>query len=397
MPPSLTLPITAARVAAQALRERVSTAPVTSADEVPATFDAITDEWLTATLCSGTPGARVVSHEVSGGSDGASSRRAIHVRYDAAGERAALPTRLFAKSAESLQSRLFLVLGGVTEGEAIFYRDLRPQLDRLRSPRAFHAASDERTFRSIVLMDDLAAEGWAFPDPMTETLSRADAEAMVDQMAYYHAAFWGNRVQSVALARLQTTHAFQERLNAIGIEKRALVGIERGRDDLPPGVLRRRDELIPATMAALRLNSSGVPTLLHQDVHQGNWLRDPEGRLGLYDWQAVARGEWALDVTYALAVNLTVEDRRAWEDDLLRRYLERLGEEGVPAPPPFDEAKLRYRQQPFHVLIFALLTIGAGRMQPDMQPQDYMSRCLRRIATFIDDHDSIDGLAQTRP
>ena len=34
-------------------------------------------------------------------------------------------------------------------------------------------------------------------------------------------------------------------------------------------------------MRALHLNSSGTPTLLHQDVHQGNWLRDPDGRMGL--------------------------------------------------------------------------------------------------------------------
>jgi aminoglycoside phosphotransferase (APT) family kinase protein len=61
----------------------------------------------------------------------------------------------------------------------------------------------------------------------------------------------------------------------------------------------------------------GAPALLHQDVHQGNWLRDPGGRMGLYDWQAVAIGEWALDYTSALAVNLGIDDRRAWEQGLL--------------------------------------------------------------------------------
>jgi len=142
----------------------------------------------------------------------------------------------------------------------------------------------------------------------------------------------------------------------------------------------------------LRLNSSGTPTLLHQDVHQGNWLRDADGRLGLYDWQAVARGEWALDFAYAMSVNLQIEDRRAWERELLERYLWRLGEEGVQNPPPFEQAWLRYRQQPFHVVIFSLLTIGAGRFQPAMQPKDYMARCWERIAIFLDDHDSLDSV-----
>jgi len=392
VPNATTVPVVATKVGAQILRERLRPRPAVTAADIPVRLDALTDDWLTAVLCREAPGARVLGHELVGGSDGTSSRRAVQVRYNAAGEAAGLPTRLFAKSASSFQSRLFLVLGGVTEAETIFYRDIRHELDRLRSPRAYFAASDDRTFRSIVLMDDLAAQGWTFPDPMSETLSRQDAEDMVDQMAYYHATFWGDPRLDTQFGRLQTTYDFQARLNAIGIEKRAVVGIERGRDDLPPALYRRKAEILPATMRALQRNSSGTRTLLHQDVHQGNWMRDPDGRMGLYDWQAVAKGEWALDVSYAMAVNLTVEDRRAWEPDLLERYLQRLGEEGVERPPTLEEAWLRYRQQPFHVLIFALLTIGAGRLQPDMQPKDYMSRCLRRIATFVDDHESLDSL-----
>ena len=74
-------------------------------------------------------------------------------------------------------------------------------------------------------------------------------------------------------------------------------------------------------------------------------------------------------------------------------YLWRLGEEGVSASPSFDQAWLRYRQQPLHVVIFSLLTIGAGRFQPAMQPKDYMARCWERIATFLDDHDSLDSIS----
>ena len=114
--------------------------------------------------------------------------------------------------------------------------------------------------------------------------------------------------------------------------------------------------------------------------------------MGLYDWQAVATGESALDYTYALAVNLQVEDRRAWEQDLLERYLWRLGDEAVSNPPAFDQAWLRYRQQPFHVLIWALATVGAGRLHANMQPRDYMLRCVERIATFVEDHESLDSL-----
>ena len=386
------LPLVAAKLAANVARERLAPARVTSLKDVPPSANALTNEWLTAALCREVPGAAVVGFEVVGGSDGTSSRRAIRVDYNPKGHQAGLPTRLFTKSASSFQSRLMLVAGGVTESETIFYHDVRPQLDRLRSPRSYYAAFDRKTYRSIVIMDDLSAEGWTFPDPMHDTISRRDAEDMIDQMAYYHAAFWNDPRPTSQFRRLATTEVFQQRINDVGLLKAAHRGLDHIETTTPPAIYRRRDELIPTTMRALRLNSSGTPTLLHQDVHQGNWLRDADGRLGLYDWQAVARGEWALDFAYAMSVNLQIEDRRAWERELLERYLWRLGEEGVQNPPPFEQAWLRYRQQPFHVVIFSLLTIGAGRFQPAMQPKDYMARCWERIATFLDDHDSLDSV-----
>ncbi len=390
--PRAHIPVLAAKIAANVAKERLLPKAATALEDVPASASALTTEWLTAVLGRNTPAAVVTDFEVVGGSDGTSSRRALRVSYNSAGEAAGLPTRLFMKSAASFQSRLMLGLGGVTQCETIFYRDIRPELDRLRSPRAFHAAFDPRTYGSIVIMDDLSADGWTFPDPMQDSINRQDAEDMVDQMAYYHAAFWDDPRLNRQFTQLPTTEVFQQRLNDVGLEKRARVGIERGRSVMPAALYRRKNEILPATMRALRLNSAGTLTVLHQDVHQGNWLRDSDGRMGLYDWQAVAKGEWALDFTYALANNLTTEDRRAWERELIERYLWRLGEEGVPRPPSFDEAWLRYRQQPFHVVVFALFTIGAGRLQPNMQPEDYMLRCWERIATFVDDHDSLDSL-----
>jgi hypothetical protein len=389
MTTKIQLPLLAAKLAANVARELFAPSRVTSLKDVPPSANALTNEWLTAALCRDVPGSVVVDFDIVGGSDGTSSRRAVRVDYNPAGQKAGLPTRLFTKSASSFQSRLMLVADGVTESETIFYRDVRPQLDRLRSPSSYYATFDPKTYRSIVVMDDLSVDGWTFPDPMQDAISRRDAEDMVDQMAYYHAAFWDDPRLSNQFG-LATTEIFQQRINDVGLRKAAHRGLDQIEAVTPPAIYRRREELIPTTMRALHLNSRGTPTLLHQDVHQGNWLRDPDGRMGLYDWQAVARGEWALDFTYAMAVNLPIEDRRAWERELLERYLWRLSEEGVKNPPSFEQAWLRYRQQPFHVVIFSLLTIGAGRFQPVMQPKDYMARCWERIATFLDDHDSLD-------
>ena len=73
-------------------------------------------------------------------------------------------------------------------------------------------------------------------------------------------------------------------------------------------------------------------------------VRDGDGRMGLCDWQCVSAGHWSLDVAYALTTLLTIEDRRAWERDLLARYLERSGapespDEAFDALPPADPAR----------------------------------------------------------
>lgn len=63
-------------------------------------------------------------------------------------------------------------------------------------------------------------------------------------------------------------------------------------------------------MRSLELNVSGPRTLLHCDVHIGNWYSVEESGMGLVDWQCMATGEWALDFVYILMSALTVEDRR---------------------------------------------------------------------------------------
>jgi hypothetical protein len=275
-------------------------------------------------------------------------------------------------------------------GEYVFYTDLRPDLD-LRSPRSYGAAFDARSYRSIVLLEDLTAQGWTFPDPLTLTISRADAEDMVSQLARYHGPLWDSP-RLASLDGLRTSEKFQLDLNrTVGFDKRVDAGITRAQAVLPASIWRRRREVWPAVMRSLAINVTGPQTLLHQDLHPGNWLRDPEGRMGLYDWQCVGTGGWAVDYSYALT-GLATDDRRAWERDLLALYLDELAGHGVPDPPSPDEAWKAYRQQPFHALAFGLFNLGRGMLQPRMQPDDYTRAAIQRIAQTVEDLESLDAL-----
>jgi aminoglycoside phosphotransferase (APT) family kinase protein len=114
--------------------------------------------------------------------------------------------------------------------------------------------------------------------------------------------------------------------------------------------------------------------------------------MGLCDWQLMTRGNWALDVAYALTSALTVDDRRAWERELIEVYLDQLKACGGPSDLDFDLAWRLYRQQVFHGLIFWLYTIGHGALQPAMQP-DAVSRInLERMTNAIVDLESLDSI-----
>jgi hypothetical protein len=380
------------QVAATVAVERVGPAPrLDRPGAVPPRAEVVTTAWLTEVLCAGVAGAAVTDVEILGGSDGTSSRRALRVTYNAAGEAAGLPTRLFSKAAAGLFSRILLGLTDIAEGEALFYNLARPTLE-LRSPRAFHAAFDPRSRRSFVLLEDLSVAGWTFPDPQDNPVTRADAEDMVAELAAYHAAFWGSPRFATDLAALKPARRWQDDLDRrASFRSRTLRGFDRAREVLSEEMTSRREELYPAFHHALDLHAQSSETLLHQDLHLGNWLRDGDGRMGLYDWQCVARGSWALDYSYALAGALEPADRREWEEDLLRTYLARLSDAHV-AAPSYDAAWLAYRQQPMHAFAFGLFTLGGSRFEPELQPRDYTLAAIGRIGQFLDDHLTLDAL-----
>jgi hypothetical protein len=119
-----------------------------------------------------------------------------------------------------------------------------------------------------------------------------------------------------------------------------------------------------------------------------------DGRMGLADWGALVKGQWGSDYAYAIMAALTPEDRRAWERELLELYLVKLAEAGATAPS-FDAAWLHYRQQTFHGLTFWLYTIGYGRMQPQMQPDEICDVLVHRMTHAVTELKSFEALDET--
>lgn len=248
----------------------------------------------------------------------------------------------------------------------------------------------------MFLMEDVAtSKDVTFGDPTLHYIDRNRAEAIVTTLATLHGNLWESRRFDGDLAAVKDTGRWQLDVNdTIAFPKRTVIGFDRAEPVFPDEFRRHRNDVFEALMTSLSLHRSAATTLLHSDVHSRNWYLTPDGGMGLYDWQLLSRGSWAMDVAYALSSALTVDDRRAWERELVALYTDRLHAAGGP-DIPFDEAWLAYRQQPFHGLVFWLYTIGAGRMQPAMQPDEVSLANLERMTNMIVDLESFAALHQS--
>jgi hypothetical protein len=110
--------------------------------------------------------------------------------------------------------------------------------------------------------------------------------------------------------------------------------------------------------------------------------------MGIADWQVGLRGSWAYDFAYIVATALEAEDRRSWERDLLDLYLDRLAAAGGQAIGR-GHAWQAYRQATFYPYFAWVYTIGRSRLQPTFQPKEVSLLMIERIATAIEDLDSL--------
>lgn len=98
------------RVRAFMLAERVAKPKLRGQRDVPVHIEDITPEWLASVLCADHPRAGAERLAILGGSDATTSRRAIAVTWNDAGQAAGLPDRPLAAVRRSL-----LLRGGVPE------------------------------------------------------------------------------------------------------------------------------------------------------------------------------------------------------------------------------------------------------------------------------------------
>ncbi|MEY4500742.1 MAG: hypothetical protein RIS52_632 [Pseudomonadota bacterium] len=354
-------------------------------DDIPRSYDAINDEWLTAVLCAKIPGALVVCHRLGPPDDGTNNRRRIFVEYNRVGKSAGLPASVFCKATFSLANRQMLGHSGGVLCEVTFQNRARHLLD-IEAPRPLYAHYDPVSFASIIMFEDFGDSAIFCSE---ETKVDPDfARGQLDILARLHGRFADASELAGPLAILPTWYERFHNLATFHLKESCSAGVEAAQDFLPPELFARREQIWPVTLRSLELLRDLPLTLCHGDVHLKNWYQCNDGRIGLGDWGVAHRGHWSRDLAYTLTTALTIADRQAHERDLIRYYLEKLAEEGGPHVT-LDFAMRAYRLSLPSAFAFWTLTLKPDPAFPDMQPATTAKVFIERIGQAMADHDAI--------
>lgn len=363
--------------------QRLHPVPLTAAD-IPLGYDTITPQWLTQVLCADHPGAEVVALQLGPGDEGTSSRRRLLLQYNEAGRLAGLPASIFCKSTHTLTARARIGVVGFAESEVHFHRQLRPLLD-IEAPRAWFANANPHTFNSIVLLRDMTGEVQFCDYPDLRT--RAQVEDQLGLLARLHARFGSSHPAAAGLYSWAGQFGY---LATTPYRKAAENGFRQAEAVIPPRLFAREAEVFPATLASALRHAELPEGVIHSDVHLRNWYVTSAGRMGLNDWQCVCRGHWSRDLAYCISTALGIDDRRAWERELILFYLDRLQAAGGPRIG-FDFAWRHYREQLLGALAWWTGTLGQPRNKQDMQPPEVSLAFIERMAAAVDDVDGLDA------
>ncbi|HEX6388304.1 MAG TPA: hypothetical protein VFZ89_02625 [Solirubrobacteraceae bacterium] len=362
-----------AQVRAAYAEEERAAAAVTTLDELPFTYDHLTTEWLSALL-----GAEVASFRAEDADDLGRGHARIWLEYDSDAD--GLPASVFCKDSQRLKLRVFNA--PLIAGEVQFYETIQPALG-LETPVCLHAGYDRTTHNSLLIFEDLREHGLDFCTDRTQ-VTRALAEGQMSHLAAIHAH---------AADGLRPFREVYESVDAIfggQFGKVVVNGFHAAAAAIPEPVLARGDDVWACVQRALAAQWAAEPTLTHNDSHIDNWYPSPlDGRLRLGDWQIVAGGDPAFDLALVVSTSPTVEDRRAWERDLIALYAEELAAAGGPRLT-FDELFARYRTQLFLVLAWWTPTVKSG-VDFEFHDRDGTFEIIRRIATAIGDLDAFEA------
>ena len=337
----------------------------------PESVDAISAEWFGQCLDEKFPGTRITHLESGIFISGTATKVEYRLRYNDAGERHGLPPTLWLKCGLETQIPEQAMHSSI---EAAFFRDLVPSLD-INLPRPYATALAPDWSSGVVIYEDLNRRPVTFRK-QTGSLSPDEMLEQLEMLARLHAAFWRDpdltRFEWLTPGGVIHSNGVLERFSGFWDYVAPMPRFVH-----VPAKLRDRERMLAANLALMEADMAAPVCVVHGDPHIGNMFFDPDGKPGLLDWATVMHGSWTWDVSYAMVINQTVEQRRANEWEQLAHYLDQLGSLGV-ATPTLAEAWEDYARHSVYMFNFVLCP-------PELQPEELCTQSAERACAAICD------------
>jgi aminoglycoside/choline kinase family phosphotransferase len=209
----------------------------------------------------------------------------------------------------------------VWEREHRFYEELAPSIT-IRVPHVYANIADP----PCLVLEDLAP---ATPGDHLVGATLDQAERAIDVLAVHHARWF----EDPLLRTLDWMPGLDDP-SVLTIGAMFDVGwpmfLDRYGGRLPERCLRWCELFVPTIPGWIATHYDDPITLVHGDFRLDNLFFGDDGSVAVIDWQLAMRAPGQTDLVYFCANNLTVPMRRAHEDDLIARYVDRLHAAGVP-------------------------------------------------------------------
>jgi len=212
--------------------------------------------------------------------------------------------------------------------EVSFYQQLASTVD-LRVPQCFIADIADEGVPFVLILEDIT--GTRMIDQV-EGATREDTMLIAETVAALHATYWNNE----ALFALDWLPPMNNDLykGAAGmVEANWNMFVERYTGRVDADVVDAVERLTPKYTQMLDWwIDASPPTLAHTDCRAENYLfgtGEEIGQITMLDFQLLTRHVGVYDIANFLGQSVTVEDRRAWQDEVVDHYHSTLLSRGV--------------------------------------------------------------------
>jgi len=229
--------------------------------------------------------------------------------------------------------------------------------------------------RFTLVLEDLSSQGCSFPNLWSTFVDDKLGHQVLTSLARIHAQFWQSCPKAV------WTDANRPYFG-IGMGMFTLYNVEsRCKKGLVSPEIHKVFMQALSSWPELRAyySRSKVQTLCHGDPHIGNWFIKKDGTIGAYDFQVLSEDNPMRDVTYFLSCSYDADLLEKDEESLIRFYLSKLVEFGVPKDqvPSFDEAFFQYRIWLFYAMYAFVFSGGFANLMDHTQTNYGVERIVR--------------------